>query len=104
MKRSYSREKNAFGNVISTDTLDEDDSDVIPTYQVDFETQGDVNAVMRKLPLHLRRIASLLKTNSPAQVASYLKISRSTVSRAIEKIREHFLASGFEKFHGDATN
>ncbi|MEN6386026.1 MAG: sigma-70 family RNA polymerase sigma factor [Phycisphaerales bacterium] len=103
-RREYRLACKCLGNITAIDLLDKDDTDVIPTYEVDFETQGDVNTVMSKLPLRLQQIAELLKTNSPAQVASHLKTSRSTISRAMKKIRQYFLVSGFERLHGDATN
>jgi hypothetical protein len=39
----------------------------------------------------------MLKTNSPAQVATALNVSRSSVCRAVKRIREHFLKVGIEK-------
>jgi RNA polymerase sigma factor (sigma-70 family) len=104
LRRKYSTEINSLGNVTQLDVLNENETDVIPTYEVDFETQADVSAVLSKIPANLLKIAELLKTNSPAQTASHLGVSRSTISRAIKRIREYFLANGFEKLHGDATN
>jgi len=104
LMRKHSREISALGNIGHLDVLVEIESDVIPTYEVDFEIQSDVNIVVAKLPERLHEIAELLKTNTPAQTASFLGVSRVTIGRAIKKIREHFLASGFEKLHGDVTN
>lgn len=103
-RRQYKLDRKVLGDIVALDTLDEDDSDEIPTYTIDFETQTDVKTVIEKLPERLRPYAELLKTNSPAQVAAALNVSRSTVCRAMKRIREYFLEAGFEKLPGDATN
>lgn len=103
LQREYSTDVNGLGNIAPLDTIDEDESDVVPTYETDFETQVDVNTVMSKLSSHLHQIAELLKTNSPSQTAAHLGVSRPTISRAIKQIREYFLTFGFEKFNQYVT-
>jgi RNA polymerase sigma factor (sigma-70 family) len=103
-KRQYKLDRKVLGDIVALDTLDEDDSDEIPGYTIDFEIQTDIKGAIEKLPLRLRPYAELLKTNSPAQVAATLNVSRSTVCRAMKRIREYFLEAGFQKLPADATN
>ncbi|MGH2271892.1 helix-turn-helix domain-containing protein [Anaerohalosphaeraceae bacterium U12dextr] len=95
-RREYCAETTALGNRLGLDVMKGDESSIIPTYEVDFDAPIDVNTVVDKLPSRLRQVANLLKTHSPAQAASRLGVSRSTVSRAINRIREYFLAAGFQ--------
>lgn len=103
-RRQYNLDYKVLGNIVALDSLEEDESDDIPTYTIDFETKVDVKTVIENLPACLRPYAELLKTNSPAQVAAMLNVSRSTVCRAMKRIREYFMEAGFEKLAGDATN
>ena len=97
-RREYRLACKCMGNVISLDEIGNDESGLIPTYEVDFETQHDVNIVLEKLPKHLREIAELLKTNSLTKTASLLGVSRCTISRGVKQIRGYFQTRGFEKF------
>jgi RNA polymerase sigma factor (sigma-70 family) len=101
-RRQYQVDHKSLGTIVALDGCDENQD--IPTYQIDFETPADVEVVMDKLPARLRQYAELLKTHSPSRVAAELNVTRSSVGRAIKRIREYFLHSGFEKLHGDATN
>lgn len=101
-RRQYRIDCKSLGTLVALDGCDENQD--IPTYQVDFGMPADITAVLEKLPVRLRQYAELLKTHSPARVAAELNVTRSSVGRAIKRIREYFLHSGFEKLHGDATN
>ena len=103
-KRQYNLDRKILGDIVTLDTLDEDDSDEIPTYTIDFETRADLKTAIETLPACLRPYAELLKTNSPAQVASALNVSRSSVCRAVKRIREHFLDAGLKSLSDHATN
>ncbi|MFA5291913.1 MAG: hypothetical protein WC496_02650 [Phycisphaerae bacterium] len=96
-RREYRIKLKCIGNMVSLDTIENDESGIVPTYEVDFETEHDVSIVLEKMPEHLREIAELLKSNSPAKTASLLGISRATISRSVKQIRAFFLASGFKK-------
>ena len=96
-RREYRLACKYIGNMVSLDAIENDESDIVPTYEVDFETQHDVHIVLEKMPKHLREIAELLKSNSPAKTASLLGVSRATISRSVKQIRAFFLASGFKK-------
>lgn len=95
-RREYCAEMTALGNRLGLDDMEVHESGVIPTYEVDFDTPIDVNTVVDKMPSRLRQVATLLKTQSPAQVAFRLGVSRSTISRAVNQIRDYFLAAGFQ--------
>jgi DNA-directed RNA polymerase specialized sigma24 family protein len=96
LRREYYTEMTALGNRLGLDDMEVHESGVIPTYEVDFDTPIDLNTVVDKMPSRLRQIANLLKMYSPAQAASRLGVSRSTISRAMNRIREYFLAAGFQ--------
>jgi RNA polymerase sigma factor (sigma-70 family) len=103
-RRQYKLDRKVMGDIVALDAMDDDESDDLPTYEVDLETPIDINTVIEKLPARLRQFAELLKTNSPADVATQLNVTRSTVGRAMKRIREVFLRAGYEKLNGDATN
>lgn len=54
----------------------------------------DVQAAIDKLPAELREVCERLKYQSPAEIARELSIPKTSVSRRIAQIREHFLAAG----------
>ena len=99
-QRQEKLDRKFMNNIVALDALEDDESDILPTYDVDFKTPIDVNTVMEKLPANLRPYAELLKTNSQSNVAAQLNVSRSTVGRAIKRIRAIFLNAGLEKLQG----
>jgi RNA polymerase sigma factor (sigma-70 family) len=101
-RREYQVDHKSLGTIVALDGTDENQD--IPTYQIDFETPADVDVVMDKLPARLRQYAELLKIHSPVRVAAEMHVTRSSVGRAMKRIRKYFLEFGFEKLNGDATN
>jgi RNA polymerase sigma factor (sigma-70 family) len=82
-------------NTVSLDEFDEE-YDLTPSYVQDNETALDVKMAIAIMTPPLQHVAGLLKTHSPAETARSLHVSKSTISRFIKKIREHFLSMGFE--------
>ncbi len=62
------------------------------TEQVDLAL--DVQAALRTMPAELRAICERLKTQSQAEVLCDLGISRTTLERRLELIRQHFREAG----------
>lgn len=58
------------------------------------DTKLDLDAAMATLPRHLRLIAEDLKTKKPGEIAAAMGVHRSTVHRAIARIRAHLVACG----------
>ena len=56
----------------------------------------DLAALIERLPTHLRRICEELRVFTPAEVAKRLRLHRSTIYRAINDIRQHFVAAGLD--------
>ena len=75
--------------------LDED-HDLTPGYDHDFDTPIDVAQIIASMPSELQCVAELLKEYSPAEISRILKIAKSTVARRIDRIREHFVAADYE--------
>ena len=59
------------------------------------EIREDCVTILATLPEDLREIAELLKELSPSEIARRLKISKSQVSRRMDKLRQHFVAEGY---------
>ena len=93
--RKLSAQRQIASTIESIDELDEE-LDEEPSYLHDYETAFDVKSAIAAMPPRLQRIATMLTGNSPAQSARFSHVSRSTISRVIKKIREHFLAAGFD--------
>ncbi len=56
----------------------------------------DLAEVVSKLPPELQRICEALRVYKPSEVARQLGVHRSTIYRAIDEIRKHFVAAGLE--------
>ena len=103
LMRTYQNEKKFLLNLTSLDTIDEE-SESLPSYETDFDTQIDVDTAMEGLSDRLRNIAEMLKHNSPAQVAKQLGVSRTTIGRAMKHLRTAFLKNGLGPKYLGVTN
>lgn len=88
-------ERNETRNAESVEELDED-HDLTPAYFEDKEMIVDVDSAIAQMTPQCKKVISILEKHSPAQTARILHVSKSTVSRIIKKIREHFLAVGIK--------
>jgi len=68
------------------------------TREDEVDRSTDVVRAVNELPDDLRHIAELLKVERPAEVARRLKMPRTTLNRAIERIRKAFEADGLEDY------
>jgi len=59
------------------------------------EIRADCETVLNNLTPELRRIAELLKSKCPNEIARELDISEATVRRRVAELREHFVAAGY---------
>jgi len=103
LMRTYQNEKKFLLNLTSLDTIDEE-SESLPLYESDFDTQIDVDTAIEGLPDRLRNIGEMLKHNSPAQVAKQLGVSRTTIGRAMKHLRDAFLKNGIGPEYLGVTN
>jgi len=103
LMRTYQNEKKFLLNLTSLDTIDEE-SESLPTYQTDFDTQIDVDTALEGLSERLRVIAEMLKHNSPAQVAKKLGVSHTTIGRAMKHLKAAFLKNGLGSEYLGVTN
>ncbi len=62
----------------------------------------DVAAVLATLPRRLRRVAEVLKDHSVLAAAKRLKMSRTTLYRRLDELREFFAAAGLKDFFAPA--
>jgi RNA polymerase sigma-70 factor (ECF subfamily) len=60
------------------------------------ELAMDLSELIDGLPAQLRRICEELQVFTPAEVAKRLRLHRSTVYRAMDDIRQHFVAAGLD--------
>ena len=65
-----------------------------PSEQARAELRIDLAPALASLPWHLRQICETLKTHSPREAADQLGFHRSTIYRAIQEIRGHFIEWG----------
>ena len=59
---------------------------------------SDLEQAMATLPPRARQVAQLLKTDSVAEIAAKLGVSRATVHRDMQKIREAFLSHDLDEY------
>ncbi len=59
------------------------------------DIRTDCVTILATMPEDLLEIAELLKELSPSEIARRLKISKSQVSRRMDKLRQHFVAEGY---------
>lgn len=72
-----------------------------PTEQDQLELRMDLETLLQAMPAPLRRVAMLLQTQKPCEVAESLGVHRATVFRAIQKIRALLMDAGYS--NADAT-
>jgi hypothetical protein len=58
----------------------------------------DIDAVLESLTPGLRHTARALMQHSTSSAAVHLRISRATLHRRIELLREHFAAMSFNEY------
>ena len=66
--------------------------------QEEHELRIDVDSLIEELPTYLQEVCQLLKYCTLTEAADELKISRQTLYRYLEIIRDHFAAAGFDGF------
>jgi len=90
-------------DVLRANTITEDEADQRlamrrRTAEEEVDLVHDVAAAVAALPDDLRRVATLLRTHRPASAARILGIPRTTLYRAIERIRADFRRKGLKEY------
>ncbi len=105
LRKHLRQRSHPFSAAVSLDdSLMEDDSfeDQIAVSdacdQEGHELRIDVDSLIEELPTYLQEVCGLLKYCTLTEAADELKISRQTLYRYLEIIREHFAAAGFDDF------
>ena len=60
------------------------------------ELRLDIETILQQMPPRLKDICTNLMEYSPSETAKRLNISPSTVTRSVPRIREYFVAAGFD--------